>query len=94
MWLQYLVRALSSIPIIVAGIEHLHGESKSGAEKKQMAMDALGLSAYVADAVNPENRDIIESATSLASRTIDGVVSVMNTAKESVPVRSSEPIKK
>lgn len=73
--------ALQNVPIIVAGIEHIHGEA-SGATKKQMAMDALGLASYTAQAVLPEHSAAAQAATALASQTIDGVVAVMNAAKE------------
>ena len=86
-WMDFLVRALSNIPVIVAGIEQIHGDAKSGAEKKQLAMEALGLATAVAPVVDPAHADIIAAASSVASQTIDGVVTVMNKAngKQSAP---------
>jgi hypothetical protein len=82
MWLQFLIRSLSSVPLIVAGIEAIHGEALRGAEKKQMAMDALGLSSFVASMIDPQHTAIITAASQLASQTIDGVKAVMNASKE------------
>lgn len=82
MWLQYLIRALSMVPVIVSGIEQVHGDAKSGAEKKQLAMEALGLAASVAPVIDPAHQQTISAASSLASQAIDGVVAVMNSAKE------------
>ena len=80
-WLVYLMRILPLIPNVVAAIEKEHGDAKSGADKKQLAMESLGLASSVADAVTPETQATVDAATALASSTIDGVVSVMNTQK-------------
>jgi hypothetical protein len=77
MWLTLLLRALQLAPVIVAGIEHIHGE-KSGATKKQMAMDALALASGSAGVLAPEQQPAIDAATQLTSNVIDGVVSVYN----------------
>lgn len=84
-WLGFLVRALSTVPYIVAGIEHIHGDAVSGADKKQLAMEALGLSTAIAPAIDPAHADTIAAASQLASSTIDGVVSVMNSASKKPP---------
>jgi hypothetical protein len=82
-WLAYLVRALSAVPYIVAGIEQIHGDAVHGAAKKQMALEAIGLSAAVAPAIDPQHAQTIAAASQLASSTIDGVVAVMNASKAS-----------
>lgn len=76
-WLVMLMRALQLVPVIVAGIEHIHGEA-SGATKKQMAMDALGLAYGTASGLLPNQQPAIDAATSFTSNVIDGVVNVFN----------------
>jgi hypothetical protein len=80
-WLQYLMRSLALIPIIVNGIEAIHGKSKDGATKKQLAMDAVGLASGVAENVDPEHKEVVAIAADVISKAIDGTVAVMNTAK-------------
>lgn len=81
-WSQFLVKMLSLVPVIVAGIEQIHGDAKTGVEKKQLAMEALGLAQGVAGAtVSDELKPTVDAATGLASAVIDGTVSVMNAAK-------------
>jgi hypothetical protein len=80
-WLQYLIRALSLVPYVVSGIEQIHGEAKSGTAKKQLAMDALGLSSTVAKQMSPEHAEAADAAAQLVSTAIDGTVAVMNAAR-------------
>jgi len=78
----WMIKLLSLIPYVVSGIEQIHGDAKSGKEKKQLAMEALGLAAAGATAIAPANDDpAIQAATALASMTIDGVKSVYNASK-------------
>jgi hypothetical protein len=77
---SWLIRLLQNLPIIVSGIEKIHGDVKSGAEKKQIALEALGLSAYTAENVDPKDKPVIDAAIGLASDAIDGVKSVYNAA--------------
>jgi hypothetical protein len=60
------------------GVEAVAGE-KDGATKKQMALDAVGLSSAVADLASPEHKPTIDAATSVVSNAIDGIVAVANT---------------
>lgn len=93
-WLQYVLKALSLVPYVVHGIETIHGDAKSGAEKKQLAMESLGLATEVASAADPEHQAAIDAATSLVSTAIDGTVAVMNAAKGTttpVPVATNVP---
>jgi hypothetical protein len=76
------MKMLTLIPIIVSGIEHLHGETMRGADKKALAMEALGLSAGVAGAIAPEQQQAIEASKVLASNAIDGVKAVYNAVKK------------
>lgn len=78
---KWVMQMLALLPYIVTGIEHIHGDAKSGAEKKQLAMEALGLSANVATAADPKDSPVIDAARQLASSSIDGVVTLMNAAK-------------
>jgi hypothetical protein len=82
-WLAFLVRALSAVPYVVAGIEQVHGSAMSGADKKELAMQALNLSANVALGLDPQHQQLIGAAAQLASSAIDGTVAVMNAAKGS-----------
>lgn len=83
MWLQFIVKMQQAIPYVVAGIQHIHGDAMAGADKKTLAMDALGLSYGLAKNVAPEHLDSINAATVLAATTIDNVVSFMKTVGES-----------
>jgi len=80
-WLQKVLAQLPLIPGILQGIEVIHQEAGSGATKKQMAMDALGLAAGAAGAALPEFAPEIQAATSLASGTIDLIVAGFNATK-------------
>lgn len=79
-WLKLALRILQTAPLVVAGIEQLHG-SASGESKKKMAMDALSIAHAVAHDVLPEQQAAIDAATELTSNVIDGVVSTFNAAK-------------
>lgn len=82
---QWMVKLLSLIPYLVSGIQQIHGDAKSGAEKKQLALEALGLAAAGAEGIAPASDDpAIAAATALASTTIDGVKAVYNAAKGNV----------
>lgn len=82
----WLIKLLSLVPYVVSGIEQIHGDAKTGAEKKQLAMEALGLASAGAESIAPASTDpAIAAATALASQTIDGVVSVYNAAKQPAP---------
>jgi len=74
---SWLVKMITLVPMIVAGIEKIHGEAP-GASKKQMAMDALGLAYGTASTVLPQDQAAIDAATGLTSNLIDNVVTVFN----------------
>ena len=79
---MWMVKLLGLIPYLVSGIEQIHGDAKSGAQKKQLALEALGLASGGATGLLPESDDpAIAAATQLASDTIDGVKTVYNAAK-------------
>lgn len=83
MWLQFAAKALGSLPYIIAGIQHIHGDAKSGADKKHLAMEALGLSYIVAQNIDPAHAPQIDAATNLFSTSIDGLVTLMHSSNES-----------
>lgn len=78
-WLSYLMRALQLMPLIVAGIEHIHGEAP-GATKKQMAVDALQLATGSAEVMLPQYAAAADAASQLTSGMIDGLVDVFHKA--------------
>jgi len=78
-WIKMLMSLFQVTPLIVAGIEKVHADA-SGATKKQMAMDALGLATGVASSVLPGQAPAIAAASQLASDVIDGVVATFNAA--------------
>jgi hypothetical protein len=78
-WITMLMRTMQLLPVLIAGIEHIHGEAP-GATKKQMAMDALQLAYGGASALLPGQQPAIDAATQLTSDLIDGTVAVFNAA--------------
>jgi hypothetical protein len=77
-WLSKILAALPMIPGIVMGIETIHGQAKSGVDKKTLALESLGLSSAVAGAVSPGHANEISAATDMASEIIDSVVKGFN----------------
>jgi len=74
MWLSIFLKAFSAIPYIVAGIEHIHGDAKSGADKATLAQESLGLASATASAFAPAaDQQIVANFTNLASQTITAV---------------------
>jgi hypothetical protein len=72
------INLITLIPGIIAGIEHIHGDAKSGADKKQLALEALGLAGNTAAQAIPGEQLLIESAKTIASQAIDLSVSAFN----------------
>jgi hypothetical protein len=89
----WMIKLLSLIPYVVSGIEQIHGDAKTGKEKKQLALEALGLASSSAEAIDSKDASAIQAATFLASTTIDGVKSVYNavTKKQAVPIGDPGP---
>jgi len=85
-FLNQLLRGISFIPALVAGIESLFA-SKSGTEKKDAAMSFLESALQTVDAV--ASRDIVdpEKFRDGISKIIDGTVECLNasTWAKSVP---------
>jgi hypothetical protein len=78
-WMALVLKLVGLVPVIVSGVEAAYPHLK-GDDKKQMALDALGLSSQVATAVAPQYAPAIGAATSLAGNMIDGVVATFNAA--------------
>lgn len=77
-----LFSLIMMIPGIVQSIEVMHGNAKNGAEKKDLAMQALGLAGAVAQNALPEHKAEIDAAANLASNLIDNTVSFLNATKQ------------
>jgi len=72
-----IVKWISLVPIIIAGVEHLHGDADSGT-KKQMAQDALTMATGVFDVADPAQADTANNVSSSVSTLIDSTVDVFN----------------
>jgi hypothetical protein len=77
-----MIRILMALPTIVRGIEALHGATKDGATKKELAKTSLLLASGVAESTLPEHKPIVEAASNLTDRAIDMVVDAFNLAGE------------
>ncbi len=92
-FLNQLLRGISFVPALVAGIENLFA-SKSGAEKKDAAMTFMENALQTIDAVSA--REIIdpEKFKGGISLVIDGVVQCLNAsawAKSGTALPTSQP---
>lgn len=72
-----ILKFVTLAPVVIAGIEQLHGEADS-ATKKQLAQDSLQLAAGVADVVIPGQAPITDAVATSVSQIIDSVVSAFN----------------
>lgn len=97
-WFSRLVASLPLIPGVITAIEQIHGDAKSGADKKQLALESLGLAGQAAAGLDPAEAPAIESITNLIGNTIDGVVSAFNThgwpGQQTTPAAASAPATK
>lgn len=94
--LAHILQVLPMLPAIVSGVELIHGNALNGASKKELAMQALGLSSAVAAAALPEEQAAIQAATTLASSSIDGVVALLKATKQMpkpLPIATATPAK-
>lgn len=80
--LAHFFNALPILPSIIANIQRIHGNALDGASKKELAMEALGLSEAVAATALPEDQLAIQAATELASNSIDGFVKLLHATKK------------
>lgn len=84
-FLKYFASILPLIAPVTQAIESLVTEGKSGATKKQLAMDSLGVATAVAQTIDPNDTVSINAAKTLASTTIDSIVAVQNALKGATP---------
>jgi hypothetical protein len=76
-WLSVLTSIFKYVPYVVHGIQTLHGDSQSGASKKQMAVDILGEATGAAVAnLSPQNAELAKIASAIASVAIDQSVAI------------------
>lgn len=54
------------------------GGSLSGQDKKNLALEAVGIGSAIASSVSPTNTDTINTVTTEASKIIDSLVNVFN----------------
>lgn len=81
----WLVRILGALPYTVSGIEQIHGDAISGADKKKLAMESLGLAIETTGEVDPALDPALIAASQLVSLAIDGVKKVYNEVKKPKP---------
>ncbi len=76
-FLKLFLRGVSLLPSLVQGVEELYG-AKSGVQKKGAAIDLVGSSINMADAVS--SKQIADSArfTAGLGQIVDGVVECLN----------------
>lgn len=79
-WKNWLQIVFSLTPYIVGGVEKIVGDNASGATKKQMAMDALGIATAGAEAVDPNDAQITQAASNVTGLIIDATVNDNKTA--------------
>jgi hypothetical protein len=75
-----IMKLVNLIPVICAGIEHIHGDSKAGADKKQLAKESLALATGVAGYALPQFGNEIGASSAAVDQMIDSTVAMMNTA--------------
>ncbi len=76
-FLNLFLRGVTLVPSVVQGVEALIG-AKSGAQKKDAALNVVSSAINVTDAV--QNKTVIDGAAFTAglSQVVDGVVACMN----------------
>jgi hypothetical protein len=74
---EHILNFLPLVPVVVAGIEHIHSDADS-ATKKQLAQESLALAAGVAGAILPGEAPLIDVSSAGVSLMIDAVVKIFN----------------
>lgn len=77
-WVKWVQMILQLTPYIVTGVEAIAGDKASGATKKQMALDALGVATAGALQVDPADAQLTQTASALTGMVIDATVSDLN----------------
>ena len=77
-WFQYLSKSIAVLPYVVAGIQQIHVDAK-GSDKKQLALESLGLATATAGAVLPTAQGAQAQAVSTAvGSIIDSLVTAFH----------------
>ncbi len=76
-FLKLFLRTLSLLPSLIQGVESLYG-AKSGAQKKDAALDLVSSSINLADAVSTKQIADAPKFTAGLSLIVDGVVECLN----------------
>jgi hypothetical protein len=76
-FLKLFLRTLSLLPSLIQGVESLYG-AKSGAQKKDAALDLVRSSINMADAVTAKQIADAPKFTAGLSLIVDGVVECLN----------------
>lgn len=77
-WLSKLLAAITLVPGVIQGIETIHGSAKTGADKKTLALQSLGLAGAVAENLAPEDKLAIDGVTAVVGHLIDDTVQLFN----------------
>lgn len=76
-WLT-LANLLMQVPKIVLGVEGIVTEAKSGATKKQLALDSLAAAATITDGTVPQYQSLTDTAAAALGASIDLWSNVFN----------------
>lgn len=85
-WGSIIAKAFTLGPLIVAGIEAIHGETKSKAEKAQLATQSLTLASGAADTILPSGDD---AAVQAWSNVANAIIAAAQFTAEQVPAKTS-----
>lgn len=77
-WLAKALQVITLTPGIVQAIEIMHGQAKSGTDKKTLALKSLGLADSVFSTLDPAEAPAANAVASLAGGLIDSTVSLFN----------------
>jgi hypothetical protein len=78
-WKAFSLKMITLAPIIVAGVEQIHGATANGATKRDLAQGSLILASGIADQVLPDDQKKIAAAVATAAGPlIDSIVAIFN----------------
>jgi hypothetical protein len=76
-WKAFSLKMITLAPLIIAGIEQIHGATIAGADKRELAQGSLLLAAGVADQVLPQDQKAIADDVAAATGPlIDSIVGI------------------
>jgi hypothetical protein len=78
---KWMLKFLSAIPLVagvVAGIEAIHQSAITGADKKALALQSLGLAGVTAGTLLPGDKVLVDGATQIVSDVIESTVKMFN----------------